>query len=358
MPGADARWMDLANRLGRRALGQTAENPPVGCVLVKDDVVVGLGWTQAGGRPHAETMALAQAGAAARGATCYVTLEPCAHHGRTPPCAEALVKAGVARVVAALSAPAPRVAGRGLETRRTAGIVVDVGQGAAEARRTLAGFLNRILRKRPQVIAKLAVSADGKIAARAGEETRITGPEAQARSHLVRARADAILVGLGTVLADDPDLTCRLPGMGHRSPIRVVADSRLRIPHASRLVATAPETPLWLLATRAGAVAPGVTVISCAATAEGRVDLADALSQLAARGINSVLVEGGAALLASLWQTDLIDRFILYRSSDDLGPQGLAAGPVLTELTKRLNLITEEQLGADLCMVYERREQD
>lgn len=358
MPGLAGRWMDIANRLGRRALGTTAENPPVGCLLEKDGLVVGLGWTQPGGRPHAETVALAMAGEAARGATCYVTLEPCAHHGKTPPCAEALVRAGVARVVAALGDPDPRVAGRGFAMLRAAGIVVAVGEGAAEARRTLAGFLNRIVSNRPQVIAKLAVSADGRIAAQPGTETRITGPAAWARTHLLRAEADAILVGLGTVLADDPDLTCRLPGMAGRSPVRVVADSQLRLPPHSRLAASATKTPVWLLSTLDGTVAPGVSVMVCATAPDGRVNLADGLEKLAGRGINTVLVEGGAHLLDSLWQADLIDRLHIHRSPLTLGPQGLAAGPLLTEAAKRLNLITELRLGEDTASVYERRGQD
>ena len=214
----DPRWMDYALRLGRRALGTTAENPNVGCVIVKNGQVQGVGWTQPGGRPHAETEALAMAGEGARGATAFVTLEPCAHHGRTGPCAEALVRAGVVRVVTALEDPDPRVSGAGHAILRAAGGTVETGMGAAEARRDLAGFLTRIIWKRPYVILKLAVSADGKIAARTGEKTAITGPEANARVHLLRAQCDAVLVGMGTVPIDDPLLTCRLPGLEARSP--------------------------------------------------------------------------------------------------------------------------------------------
>ena len=249
---ADRRWMDYALRLGRRALGTTAENPPVGCVIVRDGRVLGVGWTQPGGRPHAETEALEMAGEQARGATAYVTLEPCAHHGRTGPCAEALARAGIARVVTAIEDPDPRTSGQGHAILRAAGVAVDVGVGAEEARHDLAGFLTRIARKRPYVTLKIGVSADGKIAAGPRQRTAITGPEVKARVHLMRAQSDAILVGLSTVLIDDPELTCRLPGMEARSPIRIVADTRLSIPSKAKLVKTAEQVPVWILSTRKG----------------------------------------------------------------------------------------------------------
>src|SRR5262245_53594387 len=243
----DQGFMTMAARLGRRALGTTAENPPVGCVIVREGAIVGLGWTQPGGRPHAEAEALRMAGEAARGATAYVTLEPCAHHGRTSPCAEALAAAGISRVVVAFEDPDPRVSGRGFSILQRSGIAIQIGIGVAEARSTLAGFLTRITKKRPYIILKLALSADGKISAAAGQKTAITGPEVKRRTHLLRAQVDAILVGLRTVLADDPELTCRLPGLEERSPIRLVADSRLAIPKTSHLVKTADQVPVCLL---------------------------------------------------------------------------------------------------------------
>src|SRR5271165_1670449 len=235
----DARFMALALALGRRGLGQTWPNPSVGAVVVRQEgdvpIIVGRGVTCAGGRPHAETEALARAGFAARGSTLYVTLEPCSHHGKTPPCADAIVQAGVARVVSALEDPNPEVAGRGHAKLRAAGIAVDVGVGAEEARRAHAGHIRRVVDGRPHVTLKLAVSADGKAGLAGRRPTTITGEAAHARVHLMRATHDAILVGIGTVMADDPLLTCRLPGMKVGSPIRVVLDAGLRTPAASRL---------------------------------------------------------------------------------------------------------------------------
>ncbi len=352
----DLTSMALAARLGRRALGTTAENPPVGCVILKEGRVVGLGWTQRGGRPHAETEALRMAGEAARGATAYVTLEPCAHHGRTPPCADALVKAGIARVVTAFEDPDPRVSGGGHATLRRAGIAVETGLGKAEAWLALAGFLTRIQKKRPYLLLKLALSADRKIAAAAGERTRITGAEVQARTHLLRAQADAILVGLGTVVADDPDLTCRLPGLEDRSPVRVVADSGLSISRTSQLVRTAGRVPVWLLSTTAGAVAEGVDVLLCRSGPDGQVDLADALAKLAGRGVNRVLAEGGARLARGLIEAGLVDELALFQSSRVLGPQGVDgfAGLPLESVMAAFREDGEERLGDDRLSVYVR----
>ena len=352
----DRTFMMQAARLGHRALGTTAENPPVGCVLVKDGVVVGLGWTQPCGRPHAETEALKMAGSAARGSTAYVTLEPCAHHGRTPPCAEALVKAGVARVVAAFEDPDPRVAGGGFAILRQAGIVVETGLGRDGAWPDLAGFLTRIAKKRPYILLKLALSADGKIAGAPGQETVITGPEARAGTHLMRAEADAILVGLRTVLADDPDLTCRLPGLEDRSPIRVVADSRLSTPPTSNLVRTAGKVPVWLLSVTGGEVAPGVEVVRCNPDSGGKVDLADAMGRLAGRGINRVLAEGGAHLARSLIEAGLVDELALFQAPKALGPQGVDAfaGLLLADVMAGFRKAGEERLGEDALSVYVR----
>src|ERR1700704_279651 len=242
---ADQRFMALALALGRRGQGRTGPTPAVGAVIVKDGVIVGRGWTQPGGRPHAETEALRRAGAAARGATLYVTLEPCSHHGRTPPCADAIIAAGITRVVSALVDPNPEVAGAGHWRMAQAGAVVEVGLGADEARRAHAGHIRRVQDGRPNVMLKLAVSADEKVALAGRRPTPITGGRARNRVHLMRATNDALLTGIGTVLADDPLLTCRLPGMP--SPVRIVLDGTLRLSPASRLVASARQVPLWVV---------------------------------------------------------------------------------------------------------------
>ena len=243
---ADRRFMSLALGLARRGLGRVWPNPAVGCVIVRDGRIVGRGWTQPGGRPHAETMALAEARDAARGATAYVSLEPCAHHGKTPPCVGALSKAGVARVVSALEDPDPRVAGRGHTMLRDAGVEVASGLMAAEAEALQRGFLTRIRHGRPMVTLKLATSLDGRIATASGESRWITGPEARARVHAMRAAHDAVLIGAGTARADDPSLTVRGLGMAHQ-PIRIVATRNLDLPTGGRLAGIAREVPLWLI---------------------------------------------------------------------------------------------------------------
>ncbi len=313
--------MDYALRLGRRALGTTAENPNVGCVIVKDGRLLGVGWTQPGGRPHAETEALAMAGEQAREATAYVTLEPCAHHGKTGPCAEALVMAGIARVVTALEDPDPRVSGGGHAILRAAGIEASTGLGADEARRDLAGFLTRITKKRPYVILKMAVSADDKISSRVGEATAITGPEANRRVHLLRAQCDAILVGMGTVRTDDPMLTCRLPGLEHRSPRPfVLGHGRL--------------SPIKRLSVRGAEVVRGLEPMT---------------------GINRLLVEGGARVARHFLDLGLVDEFHLFRSPKALGPQGVDAvfEMPLEQALQPFRLREEERLGSDVLRVYE-----
>src|SRR5438552_2921043 len=244
---ADQRYMQLALALGRRGQGRTWPNPAVGAVVVKDGVIVGRGWTQPGGRPHAEPEALRRAGEAARGATLYVTLEPCSHFGKSPPCVDAVIASGISRVVSAIEDSNPEVAGKGHAELRAAGIAVDVGLCASEAAHDHAGHFRRIRDKRPHVILKLAVSADEKIGASGHKPIAITGEAAKARVHLLRAQCDAILVGIGTVLADDPVLTCRLPDMEARSPVRLVLDRSLRIAGTSRLVHSARQTPLWVM---------------------------------------------------------------------------------------------------------------
>src|SRR5580692_9913094 len=291
--------MALALALGRRGLGRTWPNPAVGAVIVKDGVIVGRGWTQAGGRPHAEVEALRRAGARANdatfGATLYVTLEPCSHHGRSPPCADAVIAAGMARVVSALEDPNPEVAGKGHARLRAAGIAVDIGVGADEARRDHAGHIHRMCDGRPRVLLKLAISADGKAGAARRRPIAITGEAVRDRVHLLRAENDAILVGIGTALADDPLLTCRLPGMAKDSPVRIVADSMLRLPLNSRLVKSAYETPVWAIA---GMSAPqdaefqllplGVEVLR-SPDSTGSLDLKDALGFLSAKGVTRLM---------------------------------------------------------------------
>jgi diaminohydroxyphosphoribosylaminopyrimidine deaminase/5-amino-6-(5-phosphoribosylamino)uracil reductase len=328
---ADQRFMQLALILGRRGLGRTSPNPAVGAAVVKDGVIVGRGWTQPGGRPHAEPEALARAGEAARGATLYVTLEPCSHVGKSPPCTDAIIAAGVARVVSAIEDPNPEVAGQGHAKLRAAGIKVEIGLGARDAARDHAGHFRRIRDKRPHVILKLAISSDDKIAAAGHKPVAITGEAAKARMHLLRSQCDAILVGIGTVLSDDPLLTCRLPGMETRSPVRLVLDRALRIPQASRLIHSARSTPLWVVTSNlAGAPAAamlgasGAQVIRVASEPAG-LDLTNVLHALSERGITRLLVEGGARVASSFVAANLVDEFWLLRGPNPIGTDGVAA---------------------------------
>jgi len=337
MPAAeDLGHMRAALALARRRQGVTWPNPPVGCVLVREGRVVGRGATAQGGRPHAEPAALAMAEERARGATAYVTLEPCAHHGGTPPCVEALIAGGVARVVAAVRDPDPRVNGKGLARLGAAGIAVEEGLLAAEAEAVAAGFFSRVRRGRPAVTLKLASTLDGRIATRGGASRWITGEAARLAAHALRGRHDAILVGVGTVLADDPELSCRIPGFRSLPPVRVVADSLLRTPLSARLAATARQNPTWLLhraeadPARADALREqGVRLFSVAPASVG-LDLRAALAALAEAGITAVLAEGGAALAASLIGSDLVDRLVWFHAPALLGadawPAALALG--------------------------------
>jgi diaminohydroxyphosphoribosylaminopyrimidine deaminase/5-amino-6-(5-phosphoribosylamino)uracil reductase len=360
----DERFMRAALALGRRGLGVTAPNPAVGCVVVQgqgeDARIVGRGWTARGGRPHAETVALARAGGAARGATAHVSLEPCSHHGGTPPCVDALIAAGVARVVTSIDDPDPRVAGRGHQRLREAGIAVTTGVLAEEARKAHAGFLSRIIRGRPHVILKLAISSDGKIAA-AGQAAPnlITGPQARARGHLIRARADAIMVGMGTVRADDPELTCRLSGLEDRSPIRVVLGTGSRLPAGCRLLDTLAAGPVWLFTTATGeGASAGVRVEALPAGPSGGVDLAAALGRLAALGVNTLMVEGGARLAGALVEADLVDEAMLFMAPEPIGAGGLDAlgHRPLGDITDspRFRACGEMALGRDRLIAYER----
>ncbi len=363
---ADRRYMQLALALGRRGQGRTWPNPAVGAVVVRDGVIVGRGWTQAGGRPHAEPEALGRAGEAARGATLYVTLEPCSHFGKSPPCVDAVIAAGVSRVVSAVEDPNPEVAGQGHARLRAAGITVDVGLCAAEAARDHAGHFRRIRDKRPHVVLKLAVSADDKIGAAGRKPLTITGDVARAQVHLLRARSDAILVGIGTVLSDDPLLTCRLPGMEARSPVRVVLDRALRIAGDSRLVRTARQTPLWVVTSETSEAAAAMKLGAAGAQvirvptdlAKPGLDLSAVLRALAEKGISRLLVEGGARVASSFVAADLVDEIRLLRGPATVGADGVPALDALplAAITQSpaFRVRASETLDSDTLTTYER----
>ena len=350
--------MRAALALARRGLGLTAPNPAVGCILVKEGRALGRGWTQPGGRPHAETEALARAGKAAQGATAYVSLEPCAHHGQTPPCTEALIAAGIARCVVAAEDPDDRVAGQGLEQLRAAGIEVESGVMAEEAAALNQGHMLSRREGRPLVSLKLATTLDGRIATAGGESRWITGPQARARTHLLRAEHDAVMVGSETALLDDPELTVRLPGLEGRKPLRVVLDRRLRLPEVHRLVQGAKHHPTMVMtldsqvASGAALAEAGVELVGL--PGDGRVE--DALTALAARGVTRLLVEGGAALAAALLKAERVDRLYWFRAPSVLGGE---ARPGISELgidrlaeIERFRRLGVETLGSDLLERY------
>ena len=357
--------MRAALTLAQRGLGSVAPNPAVGCVLVKDGHVVGRGWTQPGGRPHGETEALDRAGPLAAGATAYVTLEPCAHHGETPPCAEALAAAGVARCVVAMQDPDPRVSGAGLAHLRGAGLDVAVGTLAEEAAEVNAGFLMRVETGRPLVTLKLATSLDGRIATGGGESRWITGEPARAYAHLLRVQYDAVLVGSGTAMSDNPRLDVRLPGLAARSPLRIVLDGRLRVPLNHDLVARAKAQPTLLLT---GAGQPegelatleraGVEVATVEQDSDGRLSLVAVLALLGQRGLTRLLVEGGGELAAGLFGADLVDRMVWFHAPGVIGGDGVAAvgGYAVARLADmtRFRRLSTARLGEDLVETYAR----
>ena len=362
----DLGAMRAALSLARRGLGSVWPNPAVGCVIVNDGRVVGRGWTQSGGRPHGETEALRRAGAAARGAAAYVSLEPCCHWGRTPPCVDALVAAGLRRVVVALEDPDPRVAGEGLRRLRAAGLEVEVGLCAEEAAEVNAGFLSRLRLGRPLVTLKFATSLDGHLATASGESQWISGPPARERAHALRASHDAIMVGIGTVVADDPQLTCRLPGLDHRSPVRVVIDRHLRIPPTARLIVDAGLVPTWVLTSRsadpgrrAAFLANGVTLIDVDLGRDGQIDLTRALAALGERGITRLLVEGGAQVAAAFIRSRFVDRLVWVHAPLVIGGDGIPAiaGLDVAALADAaaFERLATETIGADVLTTFRVR---
>ena len=368
----DRRFMEMALRLARRGLGNTWPNPAVGCVIVSSGEVprvLGRGWTMPGGRPHAETVALDQARKrfgpdALVGAHVYVTLEPCSHTGRTPPCADALVEAGVGHVVVACVDPDPRVRGEGLVRLKDAGINVteDIAREEAEAINT--GFFTRVSAGRPMVTLKTATTSDGRIATRTGASQWITGAAARARAHLMRATHDAIAVGVDTVIADDPSLTCRLPGLEERSPVRVVFDSRLRTPVDAGVVRTAGTVPTWILTTdeaddrrRATLEASAVRIIDVAAR-DGRVDSSGALAALGAEGITRLMVEGGAQLSTALLRAGLVDELHWFRAPSLIGGDGLPPfgdlGVSAMDEVSSFRALSRTPVGDDMLDIFAR----
>ena len=361
----DARFMDIALMLARRGLGTTAPNPAVGAVIVDQTSgeVIARGWTQPSGRPHAETEALRRAGPRARGATMYVTLEPCSHYGGTPPCADALVEAGLARVVVGIEDPDPRVAGRGLDRLRAAGISVTRSVRSAEADWITRGHILRVSERRPFIQLKLALAADGSVPrGKAGQPVWVTGPEARAHGHLLRAMTDAILVGRRTVEDDDPELTCRLPGLGTRSPLRIVLARDLDISLESKLVRTARDVPVIVIcrpdadARRRTAFEKHGFEVIAVREIDGALWLPSITETLAARSVTRLLVEGGPAVWQSFARTGFVDEVIVFQARgsgtvdpvDRQPPSALLPGLDLT-------LTTQRKVGLDDMMIFRRR---
>ncbi|WP_010141919.1 bifunctional diaminohydroxyphosphoribosylaminopyrimidine deaminase/5-amino-6-(5-phosphoribosylamino)uracil reductase RibD [Oceanicola sp. S124] len=359
----DARYMALALSLGRRGQGRCWPNPAVGCVIVRDGRILGRGWTQPGGRPHAEAVALAQAGAAARGATAYVTLEPCAHHGKTPPCAEALIAAGIARVVCPIEDIDPRVGGQGFAMLRAAGIEVSTGLMADEALSDLSGFFLNRAQGRPFVTLKLALSLDGRIATATGESKWITGPDARREVHALRARHDAVMVGAGTARADDPSLTVRVMGLDHQ-PVRIVVSRRLDLPLMGQLARTAREIPVWIChgsdadpALIEAWEGLGARLFSCELSGR-QLDISSVLQELGAAGLTRVFCEGGGALAATLLGADLVDELVIFSAGLMLGAEGRpgigALGIGQLAEAPRLALLEDRRIGADVMSRWTR----
>ena len=364
MGNDDNRYMGQAIELSRRGIGATGPNPPVGCVIIKDGIMVGRGFTASGGRPHAETIALAQAGVEARDATAYVTLEPCCHHGKTGPCSEALIKAGISRVVCAVLDPDDRVSGKGVAQLRSHDIDVQTGVCSAEAREVLAGYLSRKTFNKPAVFLKLAISKDEKLATNDPDNRWITGELARDRGHLMRARSDAIAVGIATVLEDDPDLTCRLKGLERLSPLRIIIDTNLKTPVDCRMVESAQQVPVMIACSQNVEIEhsvrlfeKGVEIIPCR-TKAGQIDLSDLLTRLADHGINRVMFEGGARIAEALIEDNLVDELAIFKAPHKIGQFGTPAfaGTRLHKIVKRLSLREKSRLkvGCDDLSLYHR----
>ena len=360
----DERWMRLALSLAQRGLGRVWPNPAVGCVIVKDGKLLGRGWTQKGGRPHAETVALAQAGSAAKGATAYVTLEPCAHHGKTPPCANALVKAEIARVVSALDDPDSRVAGQGYEILRNAGVELTEDVLADAAADLNKGFLLNRTIGRPMFTLKMASSIDGRIASANGESRWITGPEARRLVHMMRANHDAVLIGAGTARIDGPLLDVRDMGMEEDNPVRIILDGGLSLSLTSRLAQTASQTPLWIC--HHGGVDKtrkktwediGATLIEIKSSQTGELDLKDMALQLGKRGITRVLCEGGGRVASSMIAAELVDSLVTFTAGLAIGSEGGSVfGPLQIDALQdapRFDLIESRTVGDDVMNVWQ-----
>ena len=365
-PSEHSDHMQTALSLAKRGLGNVWPNPAVGCVIVKDGRVVGRGWTQPGGRPHSETGALKQAGSQAKGATAYVTLEPCNHHGQTPPCTDALIEAGISKVVISCLDPDSRVSGTGAARLKEAGIQVEIGIYAKEGRAINCGFFSRIEYKRPVFTLKVATTLDGRIATQGGESQWITGPEARRAGHLFRARHDAVMVGSGTVVADDPTLTSRLPGVENKSRPRIVMDGRLRLGLESKLVKTIPDAPLWIVTSNnrdAKSVEDlahrGAQVIEIPADENGHPNIHTAVTQLGKRGLTRILVEGGGQLVSSLLEAEYIDQIAWFRAPSIMGEEGIpSVGKLnikkISELSE-FKRISSRNIGEDCLDILDRR---
>ncbi len=324
-PQDDQRWMRAALALARRGEGRTCPNPAVGCVIVRNGCLMGRGWTRPGGRPHAETVALNDAGGTAAGATAYVTLEPCSHHGKTPPCADALISAGISRVVVAITDPDDRVSGQGIERLKAAGITVTTGVLGDEVASFYAAYIRHRLTGLPLVTIKLATSLDGRIALADGTSQWITSAVSRARVHLMRSRTDAIMTSAATVLADNPTLNCRLPGVEGCQPLRVVVSTGLALDPSGNLRQSLDQGPVLHLHSDDLAPTDGIEQIRVAAAGNGKPDLSAVMRALGKRGITSVMVEAGGRFAASLIREGLVQRLVWMRSAMLIGHDGLPA---------------------------------
>jgi len=357
--------MSAALTLARRGLGRVWPNPAVGCVLVNGRRVVGRGWTQSGGRPHAEAEALRRAGSASHGATAYISLEPCSHHGQTPPCTEALIASGIRRAVIAVGDPDPRVSGRGEARLRAEGIAVTTGVSRAAAEELNAGFFLKVTQGRPLITLKAATTLDGRIATRSGGSRWITGDHARIVAHRLRAEHDAVVVGSGTALADDPELTCRLSGMESRSPLRIVLDGRLRLLPTSKLAQTARQTPTWVVTStgasqvrRRALMAIGVSVIEIETDRAGHPDPGAVVSELARRGLTRVMIEGGGVVASSFLAAGLVDRLAWFHAPRIIGADGIPAvaslGVENLEQAPSFYRTNVSEIAADVLEIYGR----